>query len=223
MTDQEAYWNQRIVNWERTAYTNERPERLPLLETVAAPFRKILDRRMRDTERLVAPLVRDRVLLDCGCATGKLLRDLVPFSPKHLIGVDIAQNAIDEGTAIATRLGLSDLMELHCVDLRQDPSLLGKADVVTGLGFLDYLAPAELEALFKELKGKLFVFSFPAKRLGYREILHPIYLRLAHCPGAYTYRKAEMDQLLRRSGITEWWYYDRDQVRLLTNVPKQLS
>lgn len=223
MSSQGEYWDDRIINWEKSAYSKQAISKQSLLDTVATPFRKILDRRMRDAERLLSPVVNGKVVLDCGCGTGKLLRDLRVFNPQRLIGIDIASSAINDAKQNANEHGLAELMEFHCIDIRNDPSICTEADIVTGLGFIDYLAPNELSELLALLSDKMFLFSFPAKRVGVREILHPIYLRLAHCPGAFKYTRAEMDSILRAANIRTWWYYDRDQVRFVTNLPSELA
>lgn len=223
MSSQGQYWDDRIINWEKSAYSNQLLSKQSLLDTVATPFRKILDRRMRDAERLLSPVVSGKVVLDCGCGSGKMLRDLRVFNPERLIGVDIASSAVNYAKQYANQNGLSELMEFHCIDIRKDLSICKQADIVTGLGFIDYLAPEELSELLTALSEKMFLFSFPAKRVGVREMLHPIYLRLAHCPGAFKYTRAEMDRMLRAANIRSWWYYDRDQVRFVTNLPSELA
>ena len=112
-------------------------------------------------------------------------------------------------------------MEFLCADLRQDPTLLNEADVITGIGFMDYLAPSELRQFSRSLAGRTFLISFPERALSLRTILHRIYLKVANCPGSYLYSRPEMDRILEAAGASGWWYYvDADKVRYLTNLPQ---
>jgi SAM-dependent methyltransferase len=220
MNDQQQYWEARILTWEQTAYSGESRSSVSMLDRIATPFRRILVRRLETATSLVRDQVRGQVVVDCGCASGGLLRALLPYGPKKLIGLDISSSAVSAATEAANELGASDVMEFVQADIRQDSTVIEEADLVLGIGFIDYLSPAEMESFVKALSGKLFLFSFPHRRMGLREALHPIYLKLAGCPGAYKYSGPEMDAILGRAGLAGWWYYDRDNIRFVTNLPR---
>lgn len=219
MIDQRRFWEAKIETWERSIYSRRRFSSRALLDSLAAPFRVLLRKRLEVAVELVKGHIRGKVVLDCGCGTGILLSRLAPYGPKKLIGVDIAAPAIEAARAVAGRHpGVA--MEFLRADVREDASPLREADLVTAIGFIDYFSPAELARFTAAVGERLFLYSFPERRLSPRELLHKVYLRLAHCPGAYKYSRAEMDAILRRAGARDWWYYDRENIRYVTNLPR---
>ena len=170
---------------------------------------------------LIKDHLEGKTVLDCGCGTGAFLARLVPYGPKKLIGVDIARPAIEIAQRVAEARGVGDRMEFVCADLRNDQHIINEADVVTGIGFMDYLTPEELRNFSRALAGRTFLISFPERVLTVRTLLHRVYLMLARCPGSYLYSRLEMDRILKEAGASDWWYYlDTDNVRYITNLPR---
>ncbi len=228
MNDEQRYWDKKILEWESTIYADPtRASKPSFLERLAAPFRKTLRRRSERAESLVKSYVPGKTLVDLGCGSGILLFRLLQYGPKSLIGVDIAPSAIERARAHAAELGLrSNKIDFFCRDLRTkhdffDRVEFKRSDIVTGFGFLDYLNRDELNALFDAIAGKEFLFARAAEAvLSPREFARQIYLRIASCPGSYTHSKAELGDALQRAGFTDYWYYDRDELRFVTNLPK---
>lgn len=218
MKDQKNYWDQKIVGWEKSAYVGT--DSPSLLENLATPFRGILKKRLKVAEDLVGNRIKNKIVIDLGCGTGIFLKNLVKYRPKKLIGVDIAPAAIKMAGAEFRGEKAGGGTEFICADVRQDLSFLKSAEIVTGIGFIDYFRPEELLRLFRSLEGKQFLFSFPVKAWSWREILHAFYLKLASCPGSYEYSRKEMDEILTKAGIKSWWYYDQEKIRFVTNLPR---
>lgn len=223
MRDQREYWNEKIVDWEKTAYTNKALSYKSFLERLATPFRKILKKRMKMAEILVADHVKGKIVVDLGCGTGIFLRTLIKYGPEKLIGVDITQSAIQTANTEVRSLGITRTIEFLYADVRKELGFLKHADIVIGIGFIDYLNAKELLELLRNVKDKQFLFSFPARIFSLREVLHRMYLILASCPGSYKYSKEEMDTILKKAGVKQWWYYDRRSIRFVTNLPKSLN
>jgi SAM-dependent methyltransferase len=227
MNDERSYWDKKILEWESTIYASPaQTSRASLLERLAAPFRKTLARRLEAAQSLVKDHVEGKTLVDLGCGSGIFLRRLLQYHPKRLIGVDIAPAAIERAQAGVAEMGLdSSQLAFFCRDLRSERDLFASddfrdADIVTGIGFLDYLNSAEFADLFQAIRGKRFLFARAAESVrSPRELLRQIYLRVAHCPGSFTHSKAETDEALRRAGFNDYWYYDRDELRFISNLP----
>ena len=220
MDDQRAYWESRILAWEERTYSPGDSSSGSFLDMAAAPFGKILRRRMDVGIQLVKDHVKDKVVVDCGCGTGSFLIRLLPYAPRTLIGVDIAQPAIDGAKRATHAIGMQERVHFECKDIRQDFSSLDPADVITGIGFIDYLAPAELRKFVRTIGTRMFLLSFPEKTALPRELLHRAYVKLTGCPGSYHYSRVEMDHVLEEAGAKGWWYYgDAEKIRFVTNLP----
>lgn len=228
MNDERSYWDKKILEWESTIYgSSAQATRQSLLERLAVPFRKTLRRRLDAAEALVKDHVANKTLVDLGCGSGILLRRLLKYSPKRLIGIDIAPNAIERAQAGAAEMGLdSSKLAFFCRDLRTERDLFEGSDfrdvdIVTGIGFLDYLNRDEFAAIFQSIRGKEFLFARAAESTrSPRELLRQVYLKVASCPGSYTHSKSETDEALHQAGFSDYWYYDREELRFISNLPR---
>lgn len=223
MNDQKTYWENKIIGWEKTIYSNKNSLKTSLLEKIASRFRGLLKKRLEVTEKLVSPYIKGKTVIDLGCGSGILIEKLLQYEPKKIIGVDIAKSAVKaaKNNIIKTKEGRK--VKFICTDVRKDVKILKDGDIIIGVGFIDYFNNEELSSLFRNLKDKKFLFSFPEKIFSVREILHRIYLTLASCPGSYKYSKLEMNSLLKKAGIKNWWYYDKENIRFITNLPKTVE
>jgi len=220
MNNQKVYWEKKIIDWEKSVYKGKNSNRQPFFEKIATPFRKLNKIRTDTAERLVSPHIKNKVVADLGCGTGVFLEKLLKYKPRQLVGVDIASSAIRIANDNFKKRVRSKKMRFICEDLRQRPKVLKNIDVVLGIGFIDYFNPTEMFNLFKNVKGKKFLFSFPDRILSPREILQRVYVTMAGCPGCYKYSKTEMDAILKKSGIKDWWYYDKENIRFVTHLPR---
>jgi len=219
-SDQQSYWDNKILEWEGTMYAGN--ARVSLLERLAVPFRTQLKKRLLVAEELVKNHVADRSLCDLGCGSGVFIVRLLKYNPRNLVGVDIAPSGIEAAKRHASDLGITESrVSFLCEDARVDSSFLQEVDIVTGIGLLDYFQKHEIASLFRAVKGKMFLFSLPTEgKLGAREILRGIYLKIASCPGSYSCSRGEVDGMLTEAGIDNYWYYDRESIRFVTNLPK---
>ncbi len=222
MKSQKQYWESKITEWEQTIYSDKKSSTVTFLERVASLFRKILKKSLEVAEKLVADHIKGKVVVDLGCASGIFLINLLKHKPKKLIGVDIAPSAIQAANAKAKELGITRKVKFVEADTRKKTDFLDNADIIIGIGFIDYLNQKELISLFKNIKNKRFLFSFPEKIISPRETLHHIYLRLASCPGSYKLSKKEMDIILKKAGIRKWRYYDKENIRFIVNLPQMI-
>ncbi len=219
-SDQQSYWDKKILEWEGTMYAGG--ARVSLIERLAVPFRTQLKKRLLVAEELVKNYVVNRTLCDLGCGSGIFIIRLLKYNPRNLVGVDIAPSGIEAANRHVSDLGLTgNEISFLCKDARVDSSFLREVDIVTGTGLLDYFQKHEIASLFRAVKEKKFLFSLPTEgKLGAREILRGIYLKIASCPGSYSCSRGELDGMLTEAGINNYWYYDRESIRFVTNLPK---
>lgn len=220
MNDQKEYWEKKIIDWEKSVYRGENSNNQPFFEKLATPFRKLNKIRNDTAERLISPYIKNKVVADIGCGTGIFLAKLLKYKPKQLVGIDIASSAIRIASKDFAKQIKSKKAKFICEDLRKKTNVIKGIDVVVGIGLIDYFNSSEMLDLFKGVRGKIFLFSFPAKIISLREILQRIYVTVAGCPGCYKYSKEKMDKTLRKAGMRNWWYYDQDNIRFITNIPQ---
>src|SRR6185436_2259903 len=99
---------------------------------------------------------------------------------------------------------------------------LPPADIVVGLGFLDYLTLNEIKALFARMDTKYFVFTFAERKLSFTRMLHILYLLSQNNPKHFYFTKAEI-----RSAISpkfpDLHFYNSPKISfgcVVTNVPQ---
>jgi len=218
MNSQKDYWEKKIIKWEESAYQGKKSLTLPVIDRLAAPFRKILKKRLKVAEKLVSKHITNKVVADLGCGTGIFLINLLKYKPKKIIGVDIASSALEKANNNLRRLDIQGKAVFKYADLRKKTDILKEVDIVTGIGFIDYFDKKELRRLFKTIRGKIFLFSFPKKIISLRELLHRVYLLIASCPGSFKYSEKEMDEIIRKAGFKKWHYYDVENIRFVTNI-----
>ncbi|MCL5432572.1 MAG: class I SAM-dependent methyltransferase [Patescibacteria group bacterium] len=221
MNNQKKYWEEKIIKWEKNVYQGKNYSRQPIFEKIATPFRRILKTRLNTAEKLVSKHIKNKIVADLGCGSGIFIMNLLKYNPKKLVGVDIAPSAVKFANGNVKKERLGKKIKFVCEDVRKNTRVLKNVDVVTGIGFIDYFNREELQNLLNSLKGKIFMFSFPQKIITPREILHRVYLLMASCPGSYKYTKSEMDEMIKKAGFKNWWYYDKESIRFVTNLPKR--
>ncbi|GAB4317647.1 MAG: hypothetical protein Kow0059_10790 [Candidatus Sumerlaeia bacterium] len=197
------YWDEKIRIWAQTSY---RPAHSRgLINRFFAHVRKSIDQRMQTAIQTLAPHVRDRTVLDLGCGVGLLGIHLMAHGCAHYNGLDISEVAVAEGRRLAGEAGLSDRMTFQQAMITgQTP--LPDADIVVGLGFLDWLSLDEVRGLFSRLRGRRFLLTYSEQDNSFNEIVHRFYLvkRLQWKRSgvyAYHFRRRDIEEILTQCGM----------------------
>ena len=172
-------------------------DRKPLVQRlVDALFRRVIQRRYQLVVNAVS--APGRSILDVGCGSGRYGIELARRGASRSVGVDAAAAMIALAQSEAQRQGLSD----RCIwEVAEFLSWKNQEtfDVVTALGYFDYLEEPEphLERMIAQARSLVFA-SFP-KRWELRAPLRKLRFTLA---GAYVrfYSKAEARALFQRIG-----------------------
>ena len=179
-----AFWDAKILSWERKSYRQGQLWGLPLRW-----------RRQLFLE-LVGQRLRGKTVFEMGCGSAGLLEDLFSRGIRSYVGCDISTVAIHEAKNRAAALGLSHKVELVRADVLQMPKV--SADFGFSLGLLDWLD--DEEAAWLLALAPHFLHSFSERRLTLSQLLHRAYV---YC--AYGNRDTSYVPRYRRSErIAEW-------------------
>ena len=141
------------------------------------------------------PHVKDKTVVELGCGSGFFARQLqAAAKPKHITGIDFSGAAVARANAEATKIGLESTMNFKEGDCSKID--MPEADVTIGLGFLDYLAPHEIKALFERIKSKKILFTFSSTGFYLLRYVHIAYLKSQSCPKHFYYHEDELKELI---------------------------
>jgi len=187
--DIKAYWDKKIIEWENSIIKRGT---FSAVEKLAGYFRKPLVFRTELCLKLLTPFINDKTILELGCGSGFFAFELNKRGvAKKIIGIDISPNAVKrakETNAPSPAPAICDFFEADASALAELPV----ADVTIGLGFLDYLTPAEIKSIFEKNKSKYFLFTFSEKKFSFRRYIHIFYLLSQRCPKHFYYTKKQI-------------------------------
>jgi len=216
-SQQSKFWDKEILNWEEGVYEKKSQS---LLEKIANKFRGVLVERLELTVDLLTPLIKDKVVMDLGCASGLLCYQLLERGAKKVIGIDLAQSAITKANASFQSRQIDPVRyQFLCQEVGQADQPLPSADFVVGIGFIDYLDAQAMKKMLNSLTAPYFLFSFPEKVLSLREIAHIIYRRLTRCP-SYKYSQEEFKQLVAETKFKDCYFWQKGIIRFVHNIPE---
>ena len=216
------YWDRKIRLWESSVY-QQATAGLPWLERVATHFRRPVQARMAKTVEILTPWIAGKTVVDLGCGSGILAEQLLRRGASWVVGLDIAPSAIAAARQRMAMAGVApDRYLFREQDLVDDPRL-PTADLIVGLGFLDYLTPPQTVRFFRALSVPYYWFSFPEWRWQPVFLLHELYLRAAGCPVfcKYTPKAFEAVLALAGRGADRRWLTTPENLRFLHNLPSE--
>jgi SAM-dependent methyltransferase len=200
--DRKAFWDAKISGWETTRYRDPKLA-TSWLERVAGALSDSLRFRIQFAAEILAPHIPGKRVLDLGCGGGFLFSRLSTFGPARMIGIDISDVAVRDARRLAEEQGYADRAEFHAADIVSAP--LPAADVVCGLGLLDWLTLDEIGVVMGKLGGAPFLFAIAERRARIDQWLHRAYVYVAYgwksrgyVPRYYSV--AEMEAVAARAG-----------------------
>lgn len=219
------YWKQHLASWEASAYFKDSGEPPTFWDGMSTLFRgQGMYVRMDAALRMITPFVKDQVVLDIGCASGRFAFQLMKTGARKVIGVDVSSEAIDAADQKRLASPYADRMEFKTMDLTQPDVQLPQVDLVSALGVIEYFNAAELDSLMGRMKAKYFLFDFPDAE-GRRKDwvtwqLRRVYLWLNRCPGVYLYDHDEFNSIAAKSGYKDIWYTRYATFYYASNLPR---
>lgn len=164
-----SYWNAKIRKWAGSSYTKERGD-------VMSRLRSSIDARKDEAKKILRQYAGDGyTLLDLGCGAGQFVIEAVKdCGAARAVGVDFSSEAIGFANELRDDAGLAPEQAAFQTARTGDP--WPEAQIVTGLGLLDWLDEKQIEELFSRLAGKKFLLSYSEQDNSFDEIVHRFYL-----------------------------------------------
>jgi len=162
MTVVKDFWNRKILGWEEKKYS----QKFLLDVNVSLKYRFSL------AVNLLERFGKDKIILELGCGSCRLIPHLDKIQCKKYIGIDVSSKAIDRAK---TRLSETNCeVEFYCADISEID--LPSVDICFSLGLFDWLSIPVIKAINHHLDCKYFFHSFSEDRRSFQRILHQIYV-----------------------------------------------
>src|SRR5262249_33613018 len=142
-----------------------------IYDDAKGPLRRFIDNRWRGVVRERFTLVLEHLsppdgmtVLDVGTGSGRYCLALAQRGARRAVGIDFAPRMIEIARDQAAPLGVSDRCEFYVGSFPEDlPS--GRFDVVTAMGFFDYVSdPVAMVKAMSHLTDGSVLMSFPKRR-----------------------------------------------------------
>ncbi|MBI4667785.1 MAG: class I SAM-dependent methyltransferase [Elusimicrobia bacterium] len=198
------FWRKSSLGWEQRSYGKEY-QNLSIVEKLAAFFgRRPIQERRRVALGLIKPYIKDKKVLEIGCAGGNFVFELLANGASKAIGVDVSDEAIALASQKAKLRGFAQRCAFFAATADSCSTHIKEpVDIVTGLGILEYLEPAEIKKFLKDIKAPYFLFSFNEKRTDLISLLHCVYRRCKNLPFFASYSEKEMRYLFESCGYSD--------------------
>lgn len=165
-----AYWDAKIQQWAQSSYEKNRSAPMAIL-------RSSIDARKEEAKRLLRDLMKPGYsMLDLGCGAGQFaIEALQECGAAKVLGRDFSPQAIHLADSLRRDLKISS-EQIQFETASVEAPFPADVDVITGLGLLDWLEPAQIESLFLRLRKRRFLLSYSEKDGSIAELIHRIYL-----------------------------------------------
>lgn len=171
------FWDKKIVEWEDSRYQGAEHAQ-GFLEKFSTWMGGSLKVRLEACAKLLLPRVAGKSVLEFGCGSGLLASRLMAAGAKSYYGIDISPVAIARADELAKKEGFADRAKFVATEVLSHD--FPKADLVIGLGFLDWLPRAQIPALAERIKPAPFLFTFSERRFSIMRYGHRVYTALAY-------------------------------------------
>jgi len=218
------YWKEHLLSWEASAYYKDTQQKANWWDRISTIFRgDAMYVRMNAALELLKPHLRDKTILDIGCASGRLAFQLLKAGAAKVYGVDVSAEAVHIANERRSQANLEDRLEFSVGDVVNPGVPLPKSDIVTALGVIEYFDASAMSAFLGNLQTESFFLDFPdiARRKQFPTWqLRQVYIRVNRLPGVYLYRPEEFVELAKPYGFKDIWVAQRDGFYYITNLPK---
>jgi len=167
--NKQEFWDNKILVWERDKYA-------PTGGFLGrfGDVNRSLKKRMQIAEEAISRISANRILLEIGCGSARLLPEVMQAGAAKYIGVDISKVAIEQARARANELGVTDKTEFYHLDATNLDEL--QPDICFSLGLLDWLDIDEIRNLLSSISCQYFFHSYSEKRWSIQQIFHRLYI-----------------------------------------------
>ncbi|HRJ74749.1 MAG TPA: methyltransferase domain-containing protein, partial [Anaerolineales bacterium] len=114
------YWESHLESWEASAYFKEGQEKANWWDRLSTVFRgDAMYVRMQTALELIKPHIKDKTVLDVGCASGRFSFQMIEAGAKKVYGTDISAEAVAFANQRAKELNLQNQLEFSVTDVVQ--------------------------------------------------------------------------------------------------------
>lgn len=172
-------------------------------------FSRMIDEAFRKSMRLRYEKVIDEVapyegktILDVGCGSGRYCIALAEKGVQRALGIDFAENMIEEAILLSRAFDLSDICQFEKRDFMEMNA--GETfDHVFAMGVLDYIEkPVHFVKKMFDAAKRTVMISFPAAGGLIQRLRKFKFERLNHCP-VYFYSRDDVERIARDAGAQE--------------------
>lgn len=219
-----TYWESHLESWEASAYFKEGQQKANWWDKLSTIFRgDAMYVRMQTALELIKPHIKEKTILDVGCASGRFAFQMLEAGAKKVYGTDISADAVNFANERAKELNLQNRLEFSVLDVVQPNTPLPTSDLVTALGVIEYFPTDDMRAFLSNLQTKYFLLDFPdygRKKEFPTWILRQVYIRVNKLPGVYLYSLDEFAKIAEPFGFTNLRVIKKNNFYYVTNLPQ---
>jgi cyclopropane fatty-acyl-phospholipid synthase-like methyltransferase len=218
------YWESHLESWEASAYFKEGQQKANWWDRLSTIFRgDAMYVRMNTALELLKPHIKDKTVLDVGCASGRFAFQMIEAGAQKVYGTDISTEAVAFAKKRAKELNLQNQLEFSTADVVQTNTPLPQVDFVTALGVIEYFDAKDMAAFLGNLRTKYILLDFPD--LGRKKefptwMLRQVYIRVNRLPGVYLYSLDEFAKIAEPFGFKNLRVINKNQFYYVTNLPE---
>ncbi|MGE5251769.1 MAG: class I SAM-dependent methyltransferase [Bacteroidota bacterium] len=218
------YWEDHLLSWEASAYYKDMPHEATWWDRLSTVFRgDAMYVRMQAALDLLRPHLPGRTVLDVGCGSGRFPLQLLEAGAARVCGVDISTEAIAIAEQYRAAPVFAGRLDFLVEDLIRPNAPLPPADIVTGLGVIEYFDPSSMAAFLGNLNTEYVLLDFPdLKRRNEFPTwtLRQVYIRVNRLPGVYLYSLDSFRRIAEPLGFKNLRVVRRSQFYYVTNLPE---
>jgi SAM-dependent methyltransferase len=217
--EQRTFWDRHITAWSASAYKH--PNKLPLIERIAQPFRKHLQERQ---DMAVAMLLEwsPSAVLELGCGTGEFASAALKASStiRRYMAIDISDAAIVQARErVRQSAGNNVNAAVQVISVEDlDPSAFHDFDLIVGLGLLPYLTDAGFEKLSAICRSKRFLLDDHPKEPTLFNGLHFVYRKAKGYPFYRIFSETQLKEIMARFGFAKFEIIRKGPLRFMQSV-----
>jgi 2-polyprenyl-3-methyl-5-hydroxy-6-metoxy-1,4-benzoquinol methylase len=141
-------------------------------------------------------------VVEIGCGGGAFSLELLRAGATHATGIDVSPDVVAVANRKARDQGLADRATFIATTIEDAVTKsFGHAELLVGLGILEYLEPAVVVQLLRAVRPDHVVFSFDERRATIKTALHFVYRQLKQFPHYKKYSASELTAVLASAGV----------------------
>lgn len=218
------YWEEHLESWEASAYFKEGQQKANWWDRLSTVFRgDAMYVRMNTALDLIKPHIKDKTILDVGCASGRFAFQMIEAGAKKVYGTDISSEAVGFANKRAEELKMQGQLDFSVADVVQPSTPLPQVDIVTALGVIEYFDAKDMASFLGNLRTKYILLDFPdygRKKEFPTWILRQVYIRVNKLPGVYLYSLDEFAKIAEPFGFTNLRVIKQNNFYYVTNLPE---